>query len=157
MAMNNTFLRIVGLGALSGLRSMAGPVVLAHRLHRRPPQQWPHPALQHLTKEPFLTIARLAAGGEMLVDKLPFIPARTDPMPLTGRAMAGAVVGGVLSAVEEQPWWQGALLGGASAVAAAFAGYHARRLLTADNRLPDALVATLEDGIVMGVGQRLLG
>lgn len=156
MPTNNTFLRIVGLGVLTGMRSMSGPAVLVHRLQRRPPQQWPHPALRKLAQEPFLTIVGLAAGGEMLADKLPSIPARTDPLPLTGRAALGAAVGGVLSAVEDQPWWQGALLGGAAAVAGAFAAYHARRLLTGDNGLPDPVVALAEDGLVMGLGQRLL-
>ncbi len=156
MASNGSLLQSAGLGAITGLRSMSGMAMLARRLQQRPPQQWPHPLLQRLAREPFASLTALLAAGEMAADKLPFIPARTDPLPLTGRAVLGAAVGAAAGLLEEQPWWAGAIFGSAAAVATAFAGYHARRLLTGEDGLPDPIVAVLEDGLVLGLGRRLL-
>jgi uncharacterized membrane protein len=135
---------------------MSGPTFLTWRLQKNPPEHWPHPALQKLAREPFPSIARLLAGSELVADKLGFLPARTDPLPLLGRIASGATVGAVFGAIEDRPWWAGAVTGGAAAALGAFAGYHVRRILTKEAGVPDPLVALVEDGIVLGVGQRLV-
>lgn len=156
MAINRALVRAAALGAITGLRSMSGAAQLTRALHQNPPASWPHPLLRRLSQEPFPTIAGLFAGGEMLADKMPFIPARTDPMPLAGRATLGAAVGAAAALLEEQPAWQGAVVGSATAIVGAFAGYHARRWLTTANGLPDPVVATIEDGLTLALGQRAL-
>ncbi len=104
-----------------------------------------------------VSLVQLFAGGELIADKLPFVPARTDPLPLAARAASGAAVGAALSALEGWSLWVGAALGGAAAVAGAAAGYQARRALTQDKGLPDLAVALAEDAVVVGVGRKVLG
>lgn len=151
------FVRIVGLGFVSGLRSMAGPALLARHLKQNPPEKWPHPLLRLVGEEPAVSLVQLFAGGELIADKLPFVPARTDPLPLAGRAASGAAVGAALSALEGWSPWVGAALGGAAAMAGAAAGYQARRALTRGKGLPDMAVALAEDAVVASVGRKVLG
>lgn len=122
-------MRVVGLGFVCGLRTMMGAALLARYLKEHPRQEWPHPLLRWLGQEPGVSLLQLFAGGELIADKLPFVPARTDPFPLASRAASGAAVGAALSALDDESPWAGAALGGAAAVVGATAGYHARRLL----------------------------
>lgn len=149
--------RVLGLGFVSGLRSMAGPALLARHLKENPPDEWPHPLLRLWGQDPGASLVQLFAGGEIVGDKLPFVPARTDPAPLAGRAASGAAVGAALNALEGRPALAGALLGGAAAVVGATVGYHVRRALTSENGLPDVAVALAEDAVTLAIGSRVLG
>src|SRR5690554_2902059 len=144
---DRSVVRVLGLGFASGLRSMAGPALLARHLKENPPEEWPHPLLRLWGQDPGASMVQLFAGGEMLGDKLPFVPARTDPAPLAGRAASGAAVGAALNALAGRSAPAGALLGGVAAVVGATVGYHVRRALTAENGLPDAVVALAEDAV----------
>lgn len=153
---DSSLIRIVGLGFVSGLRSMAGPALLARHLKRNPPTVWPHPLLRFLGEEPGASLVQSLAGGELIADKLPFVRARTDLLPLAGRAVSGATVGAALSALADRSPLPGAALGSAAAIAGAMAGYYARRALTGENGLPDAVVALVEDAVTVGVGTMAL-
>ncbi|HZD11643.1 MAG TPA: DUF4126 family protein [Candidatus Binatia bacterium] len=156
MSTGNPFLQIIGLGAICGLRSMSGPALLARYLHGNQPRHWPHAAVRWLSSEPVPTLLALMAGGELVADKLPLMPARIEPLPLAGRAASGALVGAILAGVEERPALPGAVLGAVAAVLAATAGYHARRFLTQEDGLPDPLIAVVEDALVLGVAKSLM-
>jgi len=123
--------QIVALGTVTGMRSMAGPATLA------------------LTRGgPFAHVLPALAAAEMVVDKLPFIGARVNPLPLAGRAAMGALVGGVISAERRQNVLLGGLLGAATAVVAAHLFYEARRRLP----LPGVAAGLLEDLAVVAIG-----
>lgn len=51
---------------------------------------------------------------------------------------------------------RGALLGGAAAIVAAYAGYHARRMLVHNIGLPDLPVALCEDVLAIGIARGAL-
>jgi uncharacterized membrane protein len=87
----------------------------------------------------------LLAAGEMVADKTAVVGDRTDPLPLAGRAMMGALLGGWIAREQHDSILLGALLGGATAVAAAHLAYQLR------SRWPDATTATglVEDAIVL--------
>lgn len=155
MSDKRTTQQIIGLGAISGLRTMSGPAFLTRSLKQDPPAHWPNELVYQLGTEPSPTLIQLMAAGELVADKLPIIPARIKPEALAGRAMSGAFVGATLSLLRERSPVAGALLGGGAAVLAAFAGYHARRRLTVDGPFPDFLVALLEDALVLALGRQL--
>ncbi len=125
-----SFSQTVALGAITGMRSMAGPAALAQRYGGI----W----------KPLLAVM---AAGEMIADKAPGIPDRTDPLPLAGRALMGALVGGVIAHEEEGNLLLGAALGAATAVLAAHLAYHARKGLPVSSTLG----GMIEDGMVMGI------
>jgi uncharacterized membrane protein len=76
------------------------------------------------------------ALGELVADKLPFIPSRTSPGPLFGRVVLGALSGATLCAATGGSLASGAILGGAGGAIGAFAGYQARARLVRPS-LPD--------------------
>lgn len=139
-----------GFGAIAGLRSMSAPQLLGRRLSHRRRRRG---RLGRVLASPAAArTLRIAALGEIVADKLPFVPARTDPLPLLGRAATGALCGlavaGELGTAPLGP----AIAGAGAALAAAFAAYHLRRGV--DRALPDALVGLAEDGLVRTVGSR---
>ncbi len=149
-------LRTVALAAISGVRSMAAPALLARAASRGD--------LPGLRSTPFAALGdeRTAGAlqalmvGEMIGDKTPFIPSRTAAGPLLGRALSGALVGSALFASRRRPGLPGALLGAASALAGVYAVDRLRSAATQGLGLPDPLFGLLEDGVILSVGRRLL-
>ena len=89
------------------------------------------------------------ACAELVVDKLPFTPSRLSIGPFAGRIVMGALCGMPLCAATHQSPIFGGLAGGAGALAGAYIGYHVRRLLTTQMKLPDFLVALAEDAVAI--------
>lgn len=88
----------------------------------------------------------LAAGGELLGDKLPATPSRTSPPPLIARFASGAGAGALVGRTAA-----GAALGAVAAGAAAFAGERARAAIGRRGGLPDPAVALVEDALAIGL------
>jgi uncharacterized membrane protein len=134
------------MGCVCGLRSMTGPAIVCWAAHLG----WLNldgSKLAFLHHRLPLVIFTLAAAGELIVDKLPFVPRRTMIAPLVVRFLSGALCGAAWA------WWfPSTLSGGIGGVAGAFAGYHLRRWLTVSRGLPDLPVALLEDAVGIGMG-----
>jgi uncharacterized membrane protein len=125
-----TLTRIVGLGAVTGMRSMAGVAALAR-------------ARDGMAR-PLMT---LLAVGEMCADKTPAVGNRTDALPLGGRALMGAVVGAVVASEHDENPLLGGLIGATTALIATHLAFQLRRRLPVSNvaggLLEDALVLTV--------------
>ena len=128
-ALNDTIV----LGAITGMRSMAGPAALAF------PQGG------------FLrAITGVLSAGELAADKTAMIGDRIDAVPLMGRAMMGALVGGVIASESDSDILVGGLVGATAAVAAAHLAYRLRKSLP----LSPVMGGLLEDAVVLGIGAR---
>lgn len=141
------------LGCVCGLRSMTAPAVVAWGAHLG----WLHlqgTLLAFLTSKISLVIFSLFALGELIADKLPFIPPRTQAGPLGVRILFGAMCGAALCYSSSASPIFGALLGGLGGIAGAFAGYAYRRRFSLT--LPDLLLALIEDLVAMGGGLLLV-
>ncbi|OFZ19804.1 MAG: hypothetical protein A2X94_17180 [Bdellovibrionales bacterium GWB1_55_8] len=115
------------LGALAGIRSFSAPAILASGNTSK----W----------------ARFASLGEMLVDKLPGIPARTRPLPLFGRVVSGAVSGAILATrVKDRRIYIS--LGALSAALSAVVVTNVRRRVV-QLGVPDATIGAIEDMVVI--------
>ncbi len=84
------------------------------------------------------------ALGEIIADKLPFIPNRTSAAPLLGRLIGGGICGAAICASHHEDPWAGALVGGLAAIGAAYGGYELRRYAARKGK-PDLAVAAIED------------
>jgi uncharacterized membrane protein len=93
--------------------------------------------------------AKLLAFGELIADKMPNIPDRTDPGPLLGRVAAGALVGAIAGGRTRRNRGESAMIGGLVAFASARTTLRMRRALSA--RLPALAAAVVEDAIVVGI------
>ncbi len=138
----DTSWRAAGLGALSGVRSLGPPALVAWGFQRR----------RALRLSPFLAVL---AAGEMIADKFP-IPPRTSPLPLAGRAISGAIVG-ALAAGRQERWRRSALVGASVAVASTFVSGMVRTHASRRSTALGYLVAAVEDALVLGAGARLAG
>ena len=94
----------------------------------------------------------LSAAGEMIVDKAPFVPNRTDPGPLFGRVAIGAAAGAAIATDAGAATVEGAVAGVIGAAIGSFAGRHGRAWLVRILRVPDFVVALAEDGLALGLG-----
>jgi uncharacterized membrane protein len=148
--------RTLGLGAIAGVRSMAAPATLSRAAERGDIGSLEGTLFAALGSPSVSTALRLFAIGEMFVDKLPVVPSRTSPPPLLGRAASGAFVGAALFASGRRQTMTGGVLGGVSAVAAAYAAERLRLQIGESLGIPDFVVALSEDALVLFGGARLL-
>jgi uncharacterized membrane protein len=137
------------IGCICGLRSMTAPAVVAWGSHL---------GRLHLEGSLFaffankisLVVFSLFAIGELIADKLPFIPGRTQAGPLGIRVIFGAMCGAALCISGATSPILGAILGALGGVAGAFAGYNYRLRLSPG--VPDLLLALVEDLVAVGGG-----
>jgi uncharacterized membrane protein len=124
-----TLKRILALGTVTGMRSMAGAATLAAQRGG-------------LVKG----VTAMMALGEMIADKTAAVGNRTDAGPQTGRALMGALVGAFAAHDDGEPVWLGAVVGAGTAVAVTHLSYQWRTRVP----LPTALAGLLEDAVVIG-------
>jgi uncharacterized membrane protein len=127
--------RALAAGAVCGLRTMCGPATVVPLAGAR------------------RAAVVVLALGELVVDKLPQTPSRTQPFGLAARAITGAV-SAASTAGERRDRVPAALLGVAAAMGAAYAGA-AYRSFCARRRLPAIPSALIEDALAYGVGTLL--
>ncbi len=139
------------LGVVTGLRSMMAPAVVCWGVHFG----WlslTHSPLFFLSSRISLVVFTLLALGELIGDKLPMTPNRTEVFPVLARAVAGAL-GGAALVITAGAWLlSGIVVGALGAVIGTFAGYHVRRALTRNAGLADLPVALFEDLVAIGGG-----
>ena len=97
---------------------------------------------------PRKTTAALAAA-EVIADKVPTAPDRTDPALILGRMAAGALVGVLVGRRTGMNPRVAAVVGAATAFASTHATYRVRRALM--TRMPAVTAAFVEDAMVAGV------
>jgi uncharacterized membrane protein len=124
---------------------MAGVAATARGIVSRADQSTAQPA-RFLASPHVVATLNAIAAMELVADKLPFIPNRTDPAPLIGRVVAGGLIGAAIAAVAGHDRAQGTLIGAVAAFAGAHAGFQLRRALTAV--LPAPVAGLVEDAAV---------
>jgi uncharacterized membrane protein len=145
--------KTLGLAATAGLRSMAVPALLARAVRRgdlRAPDLLPAFGSPKLS-----ALLTLLAIGEMVADKTPLVPSRTSAAALLGRLLSGALAGAMLFVAEGRRRNSGAILGALSAFVAAHAGERLRAA-GVQKGIPDPILGTFEDRMVLALGRRVL-
>ena len=138
------------MGAVAGMRSMTAPAVLSQFARAGLPV--PGGRLAVLASGRSSNILPLFALGEIIADKLPFLPKRTKAPSLVWRAVSGAVSGALICSAKKRPALPGILIGAAAAVGASYAFYELRKKATQDLHIPDPIVALAEDTLAAGAG-----
>jgi uncharacterized membrane protein len=132
-------------------RHLSRQTALWHRLRSRS-------ALVHLLASRRTSAALTAlAAGEMVADKLPFVPPRTELPSLVGRAASGALCGAVVAARHRSSKPLAAVVGAVAAVGAAHLAYRLRKGAGEATGIPDPVLALAEDALVLTAGRRLAG
>jgi uncharacterized membrane protein len=139
--------RAFALGLASGGRSVTPFALLATST----PKDRRSRALRLLRSPAGRSLAIAAAGGEIVVDKLPQTPSRTEPGPLAGRIGTGALAAAGLARRSGAGVVLPALAGAAGSAAGSYAGAAWRGW--ADRRVPDWQAALAEDAVTLLVGR----
>ena len=139
------------IGVVSGLRSLTAPAVVAWAAHLN----WinlHNTPLSFMGSTVAVVIFTALAIAELVADKLPSTPSRTAPLGLTARIVLGGLSGACLAAAGAQSMALGAVVGVAGGLAGTFAGYRARTGLVKALKVPDLVIALLEDVVAIGGG-----
>lgn len=142
--------RAVALGAATGLRTFVAPVLLSRIASRGRIPEIQNTRFAPLASPVAAYLLTLAAIGEMVADKLPMAPSRTENGALFARLISGAVSGAAMHTATGRNAGVGTALGGAGALAAAYAGEWYRDQ-GAQARVPDPVLAVLEDAAAVGL------
>jgi uncharacterized membrane protein len=132
------------IGVTGGLRSLTAPAVVSWAAHVGR-IQLSNARLHFLGSTAAVAVFTLFAIVELVADKLPAAPSRTAPPGLIARIVLGALCGGALAVAGEQSMMIGAVLGAAGGIAGAFGGYQVRTRLVKALKVPDFVIALLED------------
>lgn len=157
------YARALALGALCGLRSMSGPVLASQW---PPPRSRRNPLQRQLAKPAVARVIGALAAGELIADKLPFVPPRTQLPSLLARAASGAVTALTAGAPRRRRRWAfarggarydfaPALAGAAAAVASAGTAYYLRRAVTQRWQVSSVVGGLLEDAVLLVASSRL--
>ena len=140
-----------GIGIVAGLRSMTAPAIVswAGRLHRLDLRD---SRLAFFASVAAVYIFSALGIGELVADKLPFVPNRTSLLPMAFRILSGALCGAALCISANRLVPEGALLGGLGAANGALGGFHVRRLLVKHLKIQDIVIALAEDALAIGAG-----
>jgi uncharacterized membrane protein len=139
------------IGVIAGLRTMTAPTVVAWAAN----QHWlnlHNSPLAFMGSTVGVAVFTVLAIGELIIDKLPSTPSRTQPLGLIGRSVFGGLSGAALAASGAQWILLGAVLGVAGAIVGAFAGYEVRTRLVRALKVPDFVIALLEDAVAIAGG-----
>jgi uncharacterized membrane protein len=141
----------VAIGVIAGLRSMTAPAVVSWAAHR----EWldlHHSPLAFLGSTAAAYVLTALAIAELVMDKLPKTPSRKTSGPLIGRLVLGGLSGAALCTAANESAAVGAALGGLGGIAGTFIGYELRTRLVKALKVPDFLIALLEDIVAIGGG-----
>lgn len=139
------------IGAIAGLRSLTAPAVVAWAAHRNWLTLHGSP-LAFVGSTAVVVVFTLAALGELVVDKLPSTPSRTQARGLISRILFGGLSGAAVAASGSQTLVLGAILGAAGGIAGALAGYELRTRLVRALEVPDYVIACVGDALAIGGG-----
>jgi uncharacterized membrane protein len=133
------------MGVLNGLRSFTPPAVTAWAAHLGCLKL--QGTLGLIASVPSVAIFTLLAAGELLADKMPWMPNRISIAGLIARIVMGKLTGACIAAAGGQSIWIGAVCGAVGGIVGAFAGYYARTRSVKALGKPDIYVALVEDFI----------
>jgi uncharacterized membrane protein len=139
------------IGVVCGLRSLTAPAAVAWAAHRG----WinlNHTPLHFMGATAVVVLFSLFAVVELVADQLPSAPSRTAAPGLIARIVLGALCGAAIAVSAALSLGMGAALGAMGGVAGAFGGYQARTRLVRGLKVPDFVIATLEDALAIAAG-----
>ena len=139
------------IGVIAGLRTMTAPAVVAWAANRHWLNLHSSP-LALMGSTAAAIVFTLGALGELVVDKLPSTPKRTQLLGLIGRSVFGGLSGAAVAVSGAQSIALGAVLGVAGAIAGTFGGYEVRKRVVRALKVPDFVIALLEDAVAIAGG-----
>jgi uncharacterized membrane protein len=150
MANGTSYLRALGIGFVAGLRSMTAPAAVSWAANNGRLDLRASP-LAFLGTSRSANLTPKLALGEVVADKMPFVPSRLKPASLIWRMLSGGSCGVAITTSYGDDRRAGAALGVAGALVASLLGYAWRTQVRRELHLPDFPSALLEDALAVGI------
>ena len=150
------FIQAAGLGFVAGMRSQLPLALIALGAGRGRFAVDAEGPLGLLRSPAVQRLVALSAVGEIVFDKLPFLPSRLAPGPLFGRMLFGGLAGAAVAIEARRSPLLGAALGAGGAVLGTRAGYHARVALGEATGIPDPVWGVAEDAAAVALGMGVM-
>ena len=150
--LTNALKQAAALGAIAGMRTFSAPVVLSHIYSRHPSKQLRNTPFSFLQSTTTSKVFKVLGAGELIGDKMPFAPKRTDAGGLIGRFISGAFCGATVYKVNHRQPVIGGIVGGAAAVASAFGCMFLRIAAGKRTGISDPFIGAVEDAVVIAAG-----
>ena len=153
---NKTALQAIGLGAVAGMRASLAAAITSHYLSNHPNPAISRSMFRFIQLPVTAMITKIVSAVEITGDKIPGAPDRIVPPQVMARVISGAFVGATIFKANRQSIIEGALLGGASALAVTFASYFVRKYV---DELPyslDPVTGVFEDAVAIGSGLTII-
>lgn len=146
----------IRLGLITGIRSMSAPAILSTRLAKQKPDALADTPLAWLASPEAARVLQVMAAGELVGDKLPFTPNRTDWGPLLWRLAWGALLGATVGRTKKDSPVPYMIAGGVAAVISAYVFTTIRVQIS--KRLPftSFFLGVAEDALVVAIGADML-
>jgi uncharacterized membrane protein len=96
-----------------------------------------------------------AAAGEIVVDKTPMVPPRTDIPALFGRIGMAKICAIVIAEQRKEDIFLPTVIAATTALASTYSAYHIRRFIGQILRVPDFITAIAEDAAVVSTANAL--
>jgi uncharacterized membrane protein len=149
LRLTHAFRQAAGLGVVAGMRTFSAPAVISHVYSRHPSKSLNNSPLGFIQSITTSKVFKVLAAGELIGDKLPFTPKRTNAGGLIGRFITGALCGATVYKTHNKKPVLGGLIGGTAAMASAFGCMFLRINLGKRTGIPDPVIGALEDAIVI--------
>jgi uncharacterized membrane protein len=146
---NKHLYQAIATGWIAGMRSVSALAISTNLASQASFFKPGTPLLRFLEKPAVRISSYMLAAAEMVGDKLPATPDRIKPVPLSGRALTGALSGAVIYSLARQSPYTGALIAGAAAIASSYAMYYLRQEIKERTNAPDLILGLAEDAIVI--------
>ena len=156
LTITHPFWRVLGIGALAGLRSASAPAIASHILSHHHSRRLKNTRLGFMQSDTAAVTLKLLAAGEMVIDKMPFTPDRIKPASVTFRCLSGALAGSSISKATGGKIGAGALFGAAAALASTYISFLLRKTTVKATGVLDPVIGALEDALVLGAGAKLI-
>jgi len=156
ITMPSPFWKVLGLGALAGMRTFSAPVIVNAILQKHPSKHLAKSPLRFLQSDKVGYGIRFLAAGELVGDKLPNTPNRTAAPGLIGRCLSGALAGAGIYKASGNNGFTGALIGSAAALASSFGCFYLRKFVATKTNIADPVIGGIEDVIVTATGAALI-
>ena len=153
---SGTLCRCIGLGLVAGMRCASAGVIALHIIRKAGTQHNDNKLATFVQSNGFNTALNIMAIGELIGDKLPFVPARIKPAGLMARIISGGVSNAAVSKATGKSVILYGLLGSAVAVGATYTFYNLRKTAGNKTGIADPLIALAEDALVASIGLALV-
>ncbi len=146
------FWQALSLGVLAGMRTSSAPLIANQILNKHPSKSLSGSPLKFMRSEKAGIVLKIFAAGELVGDKLPFIPNRIEAGGIIGRCLSGGLAGATIFKANNNNALIGGLLGAAVAFGSTFGSYFLRKAIVKKSHFHDPLIGALEDILVIGSG-----